>query len=89
MEILGVDAFGPAVSLLLLERPTGEIEPSLVEKGVKFVRARDPDHHGRGIGDRAESALTLANGGLRMFCFSEKDRQESERNRRDQEEILK
>src|ERR1041384_7855512 len=54
VEVLRVDAFGPAVSQFLLDSPAGEGQPRFVEVGAQLVRARRPDHYRRGVHQMAK-----------------------------------
>src|SRR6516225_4524842 len=63
LQIIWVDTFRPAVSKLLLHRSSGEIQPTPVEVGTKFVRTRHPHKHGRSIRDQPETLFALP------YCF--------------------
>ncbi len=63
--VVGVHALEPAAADLLRERSSGELQPGPVEVGAAHIRTGDPDEHGDGVGDRAESSLALGKGGLR------------------------
>jgi hypothetical protein len=53
LQIVRMNALGPAVAELLLEAPAGEVEPRLIEKNAFSVGARPPDHRGRGLDEGA------------------------------------
>ena len=59
-QVVGMDAFGPAVAEFLLERAAGEVQPGLVEISAEFVHAAHPDQHGCGIGHAPEARFTFA-----------------------------
>src|SRR4029450_37416 len=59
VEVSWVDALCPPVAKFLLQRTTGEVEPTFFEKGTELVPPRHPDHHGRRIGHRVKASLAL------------------------------
>ncbi len=54
-----MDVLGPAVAEFLVDGPTDEIEPDLVEPGALTVGTADPHHHRCGIGHQAEALFAL------------------------------
>ena len=54
IEIVFMDALGPAIAEFLLHAPADEIEPRLVEPIAKLVRPRTPDEHRSEIGQFLE-----------------------------------
>ncbi len=60
IHVIRMHAAGPAVAHLLFEGASGEGQPTLVEEGAGLVRAGNPDHGGRGIGETAEARFAFA-----------------------------
>src|SRR5260370_13518880 len=54
-----MNTFSPTFAQFLLQRSAGKIEPTFVDEGAKFVWARHPDEHGRGVGYRAKTRFTF------------------------------
>src|SRR5260221_8187171 len=59
VEIFAVDALCPPITKLLLQTPARKFEPTVVEKGAQFVRARHPDHHRRCVGHVPKTSLAF------------------------------
>ena len=59
LQVIGVDALGPAVAHLLLDGPSSEVEPLLVEVIAELICVRAPDQDRGGIGQGAKPLLTL------------------------------
>src|SRR5215471_2226216 len=59
VKILRVNSLCPAIAKLLLQGPSGKVEPALVEKGAGLVRVRHPDHHRRRIGHGMKASFAL------------------------------
>src|SRR5437764_15091508 len=68
-EVIRMNAFCPAISKLLLQFSAGKVEPAFSEEGAEFVQAGHPDEHGRGVGDRAKTRITLTHLVLCYFAF--------------------
>src|SRR5216117_312360 len=64
-----MNTFSPTFAQFLLHCSSGKIEPAFVEEGAKFVWARHPDKHGRGIGYHAKTRFTLTQLFLRYFAL--------------------
>src|ERR1700730_8000034 len=60
IEILGVNAFGPAIPEFLRHGASGERKPSLVEPDPGFVFAGHPDHHRGSVHRLAETGIQSA-----------------------------
>src|SRR5215831_16747009 len=69
VKILRVNSLCPAIAELLLQGPAGKVEPTLVEKGVGFVRVRHPDHHWCCISHGVKASLALPQRFLGTFAF--------------------
>src|SRR5262249_25809921 len=54
-QIVLVDALGPAVTELLLQGSSGEVEPALVEECATGIDAGHPHQDGRAIGKCSEA----------------------------------
>src|SRR5262249_43390978 len=59
LEIVRVDALGPAVAQLLRQASSGEVEPALVEEGAASVDAGHPDENGRTVRQGSEVIVDL------------------------------
>ena len=59
-HIFGMNSLGPAILEFLLQAPTSEIEPGLIEIIAKFVWPRHPDQDGRRICNYPESLFAFA-----------------------------
>src|SRR5215469_5952872 len=68
-QIAWVNTGGPSLTQLLFHRPSGKIQPSLVEEVAQFISARHPDHHRSGIGNKPETFFTFAKRCLRLLTF--------------------
>src|SRR5216117_3924979 len=66
-----MNTFSPTFAQFLLHCSSGKIEPAFVEEGAKFVWARHPDKHGRGIGYHAKTRFTLTQLFLRYFAIGD------------------
>src|SRR5215472_2994068 len=64
-QVVSVDSLCPAISQFLVQGPTGELQPSLIEIGTEPVRAGHPDHYRCGISDQTEALFAFAQ---RCFC---------------------
>src|SRR5712692_1830653 len=60
LQIVRVNVISPAVPLLLLHRPSGELDPLLIDEGAQSVGIRQPKHNGGGVGHRAKTVFGLA-----------------------------
>src|SRR5581483_3714453 len=88
LEILRMDAFGPAVAELRFQGTTGELEPSFVEKIAELVRTGHPDHHGRSVGGEAKAVFAFAQRLSRTPAFLHYRRQKQKRDRHEDQEYL-
>ena len=72
LDVFRVNAFRPAVSQLRFQRPSGEIEPGLVDVVAQLIGSGHPDHYRCGVCDEAEPFLALADQlfGLAPFGLS-------------------
>jgi hypothetical protein len=59
IQVLGVDALGPALPELLLRGAADKVEPRLVEPVAKRIGSGPPDHHRRVVGQLLEEAFPL------------------------------
>src|SRR6476646_5631256 len=59
VQIIWIHSSRPPVSHLGLECLSCEIQPRLVEIGAKFVCARHPDEHWRGVSNEAKAGFTF------------------------------
>src|SRR5271157_3197618 len=59
LQVIGVDALGPALAHLLLDGPSSEVEPLLVEVIALLICVRAPDQDRGGIGQSSKPLLTL------------------------------
>ena len=92
--IVRVYALGPAVAELRCDRAPGELEPKTIEVRAAHIEARHPDHHRRGVGQRAEPTFLHHQGvgllhlGDRFFVHQEDeaDRKDRHLRRREEEE---
>src|SRR5437867_4471986 len=64
-----MNTFNPTFAQFLLHCSSGKIEPAFVEEGAKFVWARHPDEHRRGVGYHAKTRFTLTQLFLRYFAL--------------------
>ena len=64
LRVVRMNVLGPALAEFLVDGPTNEIEPDLVEPGALAVGPADPHHHRRGIGHQAEALFALAQSAL-------------------------
>jgi hypothetical protein len=55
VAVVGMNAFGPAVSAFLVEGPPPELQPRAVKKSAEGVGTGNPDHHRGRVGQRHES----------------------------------
>src|SRR5260370_15511994 len=67
VEVFAVNAFCPAVAKFLFQGAASKVEPTFIEKGAEFVRARHPDHHRRCICHSAKTSLTFPQRLLRLL----------------------
>src|SRR6185312_1589002 len=58
-EILRMDAGGPAVALLIVDRASGEFEPGAIEVDVTARRIRHPKRHRRLVRHDAKAGFAL------------------------------
>src|SRR5438309_1120746 len=58
-HIVGMNSLGPAILEFLLQAPTSEIEPWLIEIIANLVWARHPDQDGRRICNDPESLFAF------------------------------
>src|SRR5215471_14841924 len=73
-QVLTVHPLGPAVSKLLRDRSSREVQPGFIEVGAEFVCSRHPNQHGSGIGNQAEAGfafldLLFRSLALRNVCY--------------------
>src|SRR5262245_18971497 len=59
VEIGCMDALGPAVTQLLLQGSSGEVEPALVEEHETRIEAGHPHQDGRAIGEGSDATFDL------------------------------
>src|SRR5207249_3132529 len=71
VQVVRMNTFSPTFAQFLLHCSSGKIEPAFVEEGAKFVWARHPDEHGRGVGYRAKTRFTLTQLFLRYFALGD------------------
>jgi len=64
LPVVGMDTLEPAVTPLLLQRPSGELEPRAVEVDAAPIGPRHPDHDGGRVGHESEPVLALLERGL-------------------------
>src|SRR5262249_43087195 len=79
IDVVGIDAVGPAVTNFLFDCAAGEVDPLLVEIAARLVDAGYPYHHRRCIGHCPESLFALAKriGGFSAICDIVHDRQDA------------
>src|SRR5262249_55854389 len=71
LHIVFVDAFSPAVSEFLFNLSPGEVQPTLIDVGTKFVSTRHPDHHWSGICNDTGANFTLPHNLLRFLTLGD------------------
>ena len=59
VNIVGVNAFGPAIAQLLFNGPSGKIQPDLIEIVAFFIGSGSPDKRLSGISQLAVLQFTL------------------------------
>src|SRR6185503_5059259 len=54
LVVIEVHVLHPTVTEILLQRSPGEFQPTLVDERTLLVGARDPEQHGRAVGQGAK-----------------------------------
>src|SRR5215471_14875159 len=55
-----MDALSPAVAQFLVQAPSCELQPPLIEEIAQLVRSGHPDEHRRGIGHNSKPGLAFS-----------------------------
>ena len=79
--LVGVDALGPAVAGGRVQGAAGEFQPAPVEEVAAPIRPARPHQHRRGIGERAEALLALAQRRLGALAVGDVDHHAAQRGR--------